>query len=224
MQHHPFAYAVIDDVLPDEIFRRAYDSIPSFEFLSSKIKLEEGQYNGKLAAPFANLKDHADPDVWNAIEMAMMSEEFEALLIEKFHSLMHAETRQRLSRPILRGLKLNCDPAGSYLKPHTDSPEILLSFFIYQRSGAPDPSLDTVLYAPVDAEARLKRITETEYSHEEFVDHVRAGQIEFKPNRAFCFLRTQNSVHGIEPIAESAAPRYAISFRLKWHRPLVCAP
>src|SRR5258708_40259351 len=30
MQHFPFAYTVIDDVLPDDIFRRAHDSLPSF--------------------------------------------------------------------------------------------------------------------------------------------------------------------------------------------------
>jgi len=71
------------------------------------------------------------------------------------------------------------------------------------------------LYEPLDVEARLKRMKDEEYSHEELSDHRRVGQIEFKPNRAIAFLRTQNSVHGIEPIAEIAGPRYAISFRLK---------
>ena len=215
LRYYPFDYVVIDDVLPEDVFLRVVNSLPSFELISSQIKPEEGQYNNRLVVPFCVLKEHADASVWDAIEAAMLSDEFEELLISLFSGLMDTETQKRLSQPISRGVKLNCDPAGSYLKPHTDSPEILLSFFIYLRSGTPHPSLDTVLYEPVNAEDRLSRIRNSEYSHEEFSDHRRVDHIEFKPNRAFCFLRTWDSVHGIEPVADSAGQRYAVSFRLK---------
>ena len=215
MRHFPFAHLVINDVLPQDIFRRASNALPSFETLSTQIKPETGQYNNRLVVPFDTLKTPADAEVWTAIESAMLSDEFEKLLINKFRDVMDDETKERFARPISRGLKLNCDPAGSYLKPHADNPEILLSFFIYLKSGSPHPSLNTALYEPLDAEARRQRITVEGYSHEEFTDHTRVGQIEFAPNRAFCFLRTWDSVHGIEPVAESAGPRYAISFRLK---------
>src|SRR5262245_17589775 len=116
------------------------------------------------------------------------------------------------------GLSVRFSPQlkSEQLYPIEDSDRIIfVTSFIYVSSRVPDPSLDTVLYEPLDPEARLRGLEGKEYAHEDMRDHRLVGRVVFRANRMFSFLRTGSSLHGVGQVSDLAAPRHLISLRLK---------
>lgn len=216
---HPFPHMAVDGVLPDDVFQRLAEDLPPFESLvlmSQAGMSSVARYERRAMLPFASLTGRGDPEVWSSIARALDSEQVERTIYRSFEPWFTEEVQRRLELPLRREVRVHCDNAGSYLAPHTDAPSMFVTSFIYVRCGSPSPTLDTVFYEPLNPERRLRKLEGREYAHEDPADHRRIGQVEFRPNRMFSFLRTASSLHGLEPISEIAAPRYLISLHLKY--------
>lgn len=215
----PFPHLAVDGVLPDNIFRRLASDLPAFESLvlmSQAGMSSVARYERRAMMPFAEVSGHTDPEVWESIAKALDSEEAERALIRSFAPWITDDIRKLLERPLRREVRVHCDLAGSHLTPHTDAPSMFITSFIYVSCGSPSPTLGTVLYEPLNPEQRLRELEGRDYAHEDPANHLRVGQVEFRANRMFSFLRSSSSLHGLEPIADNAAPRYCISLHLKY--------
>ena len=216
---YPFAHMAVDGVLPDDTFKRLSADLPPFESLlrmSQAGMSSVAQYERRAMLPFSEMSGHADADVWNSIAETLDSDEAERALISSFSPWIAEDITKLLERPLRREVRVHCDLAGSHLTPHTDAPSMFITSFIYVRCGSPSSTLDTVLYEALNPEQRMRDLEGRQYAHEDPTNHRRVGQVEFQANRMFSFLRTPFSLHGLEPIAESAAPRYCISLHLKY--------
>jgi hypothetical protein len=215
----PFPHLAVDGVLPDDIFQRLSSDLPPFEslVLMSRAGMSSvARYERRAMLPFADVSGRTDPEVWNSIAKALDSDEAERAITRSFAPWVTEDIQNLLRRPLRREARVHCDLAGSYLTPHTDAPSMFITSFIYVRCGSPCPSLDTVLYEPLNPEQRMRELEGREYAHEDPAKHCRVGQVEFRPNRMFSFLRTSSSLHGLEAITEGGAPRYCISLHLKY--------
>lgn len=215
----PFPHLVIDGVLPEDVFHRLKSDLPPFESLvlmSRSGMSSVAGYDRRAMLPFVELTGRGDPEIWTSVAAALNSGEIEHALRKVFSPWITADVEALLERPLRREVRVHCDLAGSHLTPHTDAPSMFITSFIYVRGGAVDPSLDTILYEPLNPTQRLRDLEDREYAHEDPSHHRPVGRVEFRPNRMFSFLRTSTSLHGLNPVAEHAAPRYLISLHLKY--------
>jgi len=214
----PFPHLVVDGVLPADIFRKVSDELPSFSDLASVPETgatNVAAYDRRSTLAVEELSSPGGPSVWDDVDSGLKSNEVERALLQSFSPWIDGKIGQAQGGPLRRQVRIHRDHAGFNLNPHTDAPGIFITSFIYVSSGVPDPSLDTVLYEPVDPEARLRGLEGKEYAHEDPGDHRPVGRIVFRPNRMFSFLRTVSSLHGVGPVSDRAAPRHLISLRLK---------
>jgi len=217
----PFAHMAVDNVLPNDVFELLSSDLPSFDslLLMSKAGMSSvARYERRAMRPVAELSDRRHPAVWRAVARALDSAEVETTIVHMFAPWFDECMRTSLARPLRREVRVHCDLAGSHLTPHTDAPSMFVTSFIYLQGGSQHPSLDTVLYEPLDPEGRNRLLDGVEYAHEDPSWHRRVGRVEFRPNRMFSFLRTSNSLHGLEAITEEAAPRYSLSLHLKYFK------
>jgi hypothetical protein len=214
----PFPHLVVDSVLPTDVYRRVSDELPSFSDLASVPETGAANvaaYDRRITLAIEELSSPGGQSVWDDVDGGLKSNEVERVLVQSFSPWIDGNIGQALGGPFRRQIRIHRDHAGFNLNPHTDAPAIFITSFIYVSSGDPDHSLDTVLYKPVDPEARLRSLEGKEYAHEDPGDHQTAGRVVFRPNRMFSFLRTVSSLHGVGPASVQAAPRHLISLRLK---------
>jgi hypothetical protein len=214
----PFPHLVVDGVLPADVFRRVSDDLPSFSDLASVPETgaaNAAAYDRRATLAIEELSSPGGPSVWDDVGSGLKSNEVERALVQFFSPWIGNKIGQALGGPLRRQVRIHCDHARFSLNPHTDAPAIFVTSFIYVSSRVPDPSLDTVLYEPLDSEARLRGLEGKEYAHEDPRDHRPVGRVVFRPNRMFSFLRTVSSLHGVGPVSDRAAPRHLISLRLK---------
>ena len=87
---------------------------------------------------------------------------------------------------------------GNYsLGPHTDHPLRLVVLIIYLPLTDAEPHLGTSIYVP--KEDGFTCAGGPHYEHQMF---HRAFTAPYKPNSALVFVKTDNSFHGVEPVAE----------------------
>lgn len=215
-----FPHFTIDDFLPEAVFARLQSDLPPFDdlLLMSQAGMSSvRQYDRRAMLPFAEVAGRRYPETWTAIAQALDSDELEITLTQAFAPWITPEMAEQLKRPVRREVRVHCDRAGSYLLPHTDAPSMFIVSFCYVHSAQDNhPTLDTVLYEPIDPVRRLEQLQGREYAHEDLELHRPIGRIKFRPNRLFTFLRTSTSFHGLEATDETAAPRYLISLHLKY--------
>jgi len=99
------------------------------------------------------------------------------------------------------------DKTNYAIGPHTDAPHRLFSVMIYLPKDESLSALGTSLYVPKDPAFRCDG-----GPHYPFDNFERVKTARFSPNSAFCFLKTDNSFHGVEPILEQEVERDAICY------------
>jgi hypothetical protein len=223
----PFPRMVIDDALPQDVFNRAIHDLPPSA--SMNVVGEQGwdamaQYTGRgnnTALELAGTR--SDPRVWAALHMVFDSMEVQEALLNPFRPRMTDQMFAQHEKPMRREVEVQCDSAGSYLKPHTDGPSKCLASVLYLDCGEPDETCDTLFYRPRDPAGRAARwdgdFTPSTYVHEEFEDHILVGRSRWRPNRMLTFLRSFDSVHGVAPLSPQAAPRYILLVQHKYAKP-----
>lgn len=213
----PFPYLVTDNALPPDIFARLIADLPAISDLKpmSQIGLRNvAKYDKHVTALFEDIPGRRDPDVWAHVASALLDMSVENLLREIFSPFVPV-ARDR--RDLIREVRLDCGQAGAFLEPHTDSPVVLMKSLLHLSPETSHSTADTVLFRPKDPDARRKRLGErgdfspASYAHESAGDHVEAARVKFRPNRMWSFFRTADSLHGLEPLAEAATPRYIVA-------------
>lgn len=218
---HPFPHLVVDDALPPDLFSRLIADLPPAHTLIPVDTMgwsSVARYKQHGTALLSDLAGCADPDVWQAIERILSGPQVERSLREAF--VTHVPETQAQSR-LRKEIRLDCAGAGGHLWPHTDAPILFMKTLIYLSSATVNPSLDTLLYQPKDPAARIATLgaggdyTDESYRHEDPDEHRVAGRVAFQPNRLLTFPRGRDTLHGLAPLAPTAAPRFLISIHYK---------
>jgi hypothetical protein len=96
------------------------------------------------------------------------------------------------------------------LGPHTDAPHRLLTLLFYLPADNATAHLGTTLYAPIDATFRCKG---GPHHPREAFNPVRT--MPYRPNSVFAFMRTDQSFHGVEQIADEAVQRDILAYDIR---------
>ncbi len=96
------------------------------------------------------------------------------------------------------------------LGPHTDRVERVSAALFYMPHSASDTELGMSPYLP-----KVPNFTCPCGPHHSFDKHQRVATMQYAPNTAFCFFKTDASFHGVEPVAGNDQKRWLFSYILE---------
>lgn len=148
------------------------------------------------------VKDEGRRKKWTEIAGIFADVEFAQALFQKFRPILHA--RFEGDAPVAADTLLIRDRGGYKLGPHSDHPRRVVVFILYLSDGPHGTSF----YVPKD-----RVFTDPGGPHypREMFDMVHT--VPHRPNHSVCFVKTDNSFHGVEPVTEGE--RHLIHFFLK---------
>ena len=93
--------------------------------------------------------------------------------------------------------------------PHTDNPRKVISLLIYLPKDLTQKESGTSIYIPKDPNFLAQNKEYQHYPHEQFHKVI---TMPFAPNSAFCFIKTNNSFHGVEKLEVEDTDRWLLLF------------
>ncbi len=213
LQTDPFPYSVVDNVFPDDYYRKMLAHFPNEESLrpiGETGRVTKDAYKERLTVLFTDDEfarmTPAQQAFWRDFASWMYSDQFLSAFIAKFHAHLEPRLANILSdKPTLelRGDALLVNDKTNYaIGPHTDAPHRLVTFLFYLPADASMRELGTSTYRHKDPAFKC-----WEGYHYPFDDFKRVSTIEFLPNRLFAFPKTGVTFHGVEPIKRANVNR-----------------
>lgn len=218
----PSPHFIVDDALNKSDFDAVIDVLPdpsSMHIVSSFSLPALSEYRDRYSILMEDLIESDHSTVWSELYGLLSSNELEEHTRLRLEPHLTVEARRRLPRRLAPQVWLHCDLAGSYLRPHTDSPNVACVVLLYLKSQVPVPEIGTALYRPIAESAEVVSApvdSAMNYKHEDRSLFVQTDTVDFVPNRLWGQLRTDFSFHGLEPVPAHAAPRYLaiVQYRL----------
>jgi FkbM family methyltransferase len=209
----PFPYTVIDNIFPDEYFKKILDLFPTenqLVSLSETGRVSAGSYDQRLVTLFNkehfSKLDEERKKFYTELSSWLYSSEFIGTVVQKFLPWCAnrlAQIHEKKGRLEIHGDALLVSDRTRYeIGPHTDAPHRLISFLFYLPKNEKDRKLGTSIYTSKDPGFVCPG-----GPHYNFADFNKINTIEFIPNRLLMFVRTARSFHGVEPILEEKTDR-----------------
>jgi len=155
---------------------------------------------------------------WDHLGRTLFLGEFTNMLLYRFKPLLEERFGNVGNVEFYHEGMLVRDDTGYDLGPHTDAPRKVISALFYLPRDASRPHLGTSIYVPTD-----RQFTCPGTRHHPFDDFERVRTMPYVPNAMFAFLKTANSFHGVEPVAEANAPRDLLLYDI-YHRESATRP
>jgi len=215
LQHHPFPYVVIDDLLPPPLYDALVEAIPPVELFADR------PFNKRQLGVPPKLAPVYSRRVWRFITQRVAPQMIAPAVIDKFRAPLGAWLDAQLmpgALPILERLEMSCTDGrillrgrGYCIPPHRDPKWGFITCIMYLARPGDDASLGTQLYS-VDGDGDA---ADTK-PHWIPADRCRLeATVEFRPNRALIFLNSAGA-HGarIPDDAPESLERYLYQFRI----------
>ena len=146
---------------------------------------------------------------WSALAGWMLGGAFAQRVLGKFRAFIDA--RFKGEQPAFGDEALLVNDRTEYsLGPHTDTPSKVVSVLFYLPGDGRLEKHGTSLYVP-----RKPGFTCQGGPHYLFDGFERVATMPFLPNTMFAFVKTDNSFHGVEPIADAGISRYLLLYDLR---------
>lgn len=208
----PHAHLFVEDVFPESFYRELRERMPeagAYSPLASTGKVAEGDYAMRAGFLLDDAHRARVPaeiaDFWTALFEEVLNDDFADALLAR-HA---ADIRDRLNRegaplagPPRRDLLLVRDGSSDGVKIHTSDPRNLLTLLFYLPEDARWEACGTTLYRPKDPDQRCWG-----GPHHEFAGFDPVWTMPYRPNSLFMFVKTDDTFHGVKPIAIDAIRR-----------------
>jgi len=209
----PFPHIVVDNVFPEAYYR---DAIAHFPRDPQLIPLSQtgrtSGYDERLVALFNDAHfqslEAEQRKFWTIFGNWLYSERFINEVIHHFSS--HVDERIRLlasngQLQVHGDALLVSDKTKYAIGPHTDAAHRLITFLFYMPENDSQRELGTSLYEPKEASFRCRG-----GPHYAFEHFNKLSTVEYLPNRALIFVRTDQSFHGVEEITRGDVNRHLL--------------
>lgn len=197
LRQWPYPHIVVEDWLPHHLWYRLAETWPSEKMAPiADVRGVGGYQDRRCSRDQIDLGEH-----WDALTEAVMDLRFAAAMMDKFtipdSALPH----------VVRDTLLIEDGPGYAIGPHTDSPAKVLSMLAYFMDWEKElrPDLGTSIYWTPTGRTCIggphHNRNDPGWGFEEVC------RVPYYPNTMVCFLKTDNSFHGVEPVPEGANRR-----------------
>ena len=196
----PFSHAYVEKAFPEDFYGVLQQHLPTDSQLAPIAEKRPVKgYRERFVMCFDDdslaLLDAARREFWQQFRECFRRGMIGGLLLDKFGSEVQERFRNSDEFTFHDELLLINDRDGYALGPHTDSPRKVVSLLFYLPADMANEQHGTSIYLPKDPGFRCEG--GPHYSHEGF---NKLATMPFHPNSAFCFLKTDRSFHGVEPM------------------------
>ena len=209
----PYPHFYIRDIFPPDFYERIQANIPDPSLM---IPIEDARGLKGYPERFVleiNTTKHQEllPDdkreFWREFSQWLCSGRFASLAVAKFQQLLQQRFGNGPLPELYNEALLVQDITKYSLGPHTDSPRKVITMLFYLPKDPSQSHLGTSIYLPRDP-----GFTCPGGPHHDFDKFVRVHTMPFLPNSLFVFFKTDNSFHGVEPVADPDAKRWLLLF------------
>lgn len=210
IREYPFPHIYVEAVFPQDFYaalRRNWPTSSHLVSLGSTGRVSKGAYAERFILSLDQAEVGRLPDAlrgfWTEVGEWLLAPRFLDALIEKFERYIRKRFGNDLGslRYAAESLIMR-DQTNYKLRPHTDSPDHLLSLLFYCPDDESRKHLGTTIYTPLNPDFRCPG--GPDHPREMF---RRVTTMEYRPNTLFAFLKTDNSFHGVEPIHDADVMR-----------------
>lgn len=227
IQRLPTPHFYLEGVFPDDYYRALLANMPGDEdytCLGDTGRVPKGAYRERFV--FIPTSEDIDRlpeekrDFWRDFSKWLYGERFFRTMVGKFSQAAATRFAGKLDKIKLTSEILVVRDRTNYsIGPHTDAPHRFLSMLFYCPPDASREHLGTSLYMPID-----RGFTCEGGPHYDFDKFVKVDTMPYRPNSLFCFLRTDTSFHGVEPIADENVARDIILYDVRIANPSALKP
>ena len=218
----PSPHFYIEGVLPDDYYRELLANMPDDEdytCLGDTGRVPKGAYRERFV--FLPTPDDIDclpaekRAFWHELGKWMYGQRLFRAMVGKFAQAAATRFAGKLDKIKLTSEVLVVRDRTNYsIGPHTDAAHRFLSMLFYCPPDASQEHLGTSLYMPLD-----RSFTCEGGPHYDFDKFVKVDTMPYRPNSLFCFLRTNTSFHGVEPIEDADVSRDVILYDVRIANP-----
>jgi hypothetical protein len=208
----PYPHFYIPDVFPADYYRRILQHLPDPEAM---VPIEKARaVRGYKERFVLGLEDHhlaTLPDnkraFWEELRGWLVGGSFNALLMSKFKPLIDQRFPSTAGVQFYDEGLLVQDITDYKLGPHTDATRKVITVLFYLPRDESQRHLGTSIYLPNDPAFRCPG--GPHYNRDQF---TRLHTNPFAPNSMFAFFKTDNSFHGVEPVADPDCRRWLLLY------------
>lgn len=214
----PFPHFCINDVFPAEFYQRLQAMLPDpgamrpIEEVRAVKGYKERFVLGLKEKHLATLPEDKRK-FWLEVAGWLVGSNFRSLVLTKFQPFIGQRFAGRSNVELYDEALLVQDVTNYRLKPHTDSPRKVVTLLFYLPADDSQKHLGTSIYLPEDPGFTCEGET-----HHERSKFALLHTNPFLPNTLFAFFKTNNSFHGVEPVADPDCRRWLLLYDI-YERP-----
>lgn len=207
----PYPHFYLENVFPQAFYDQLRSHLPNPEAMLpiAEVRKVRG-YKERFVMEFGGEQMAALPEekrkFWSDLEEWLVGGRFGQLLFSKFAPYIE-ERFKGTPRQFYDEALLVQDVTNYALGPHTDAPRKVITMLFYLPGDDAQSHLGTSIYLPKDP-----NFTCEGKAHYQHADFEQLYAMPFRPNSLFCFLKTYNSFHGVEPVGDPDTRRWLLLY------------
>lgn len=209
----PYPHFYVPDVFPAEFYQAIQQNLPDPQAM---VPIEKARpvkgYPERFVLDFNEKGMAGLPEskrkFWEDIhDWLVVKGNFGTLVFEKFKPFIEQRFRGRTDLEFQSETLLVQDTTNYNLGPHSDSPRKVITMLFYLPPDRSQLHLGTSMYLPNDPDFRCPG-----GPHYDRASFSRLHTQPFAPNSLFAFFKTDNSFHGVEPVADPNTRRWLLLY------------
>jgi hypothetical protein len=200
INHFPYPHLFVKNVFTSTFYSEIIKHLPDPKKLTQISKTGRVSYDKQRYVLLFNdtSLDNLNKNerlFWISFKDRFLQVDFKKFLMSLFSDYIEARFPDFRKMNFYDELMLINDKMSYSLGPHTDKPKKVISFLFYLPKDETQINLGTSIYLPKDRSFRCQG-----NMHHAYENFEKITSMPFLPNSLFCFVKTDNSFHGVEPI------------------------
>ncbi len=220
----PYPHFYVPDVFPADFYDELQRNLPD---PAAMIPIEEARslkgykerFVLELNEKHLATLPQARQAFWTGMAGWLLSGTFSSLLMRKFQPFIDQRFPDKSKVEFYEEALLVQDTTNYKLGPHTDAFRKVVTLLFYLPPDESQRHLGTSMYLPNDPAFTCPR--GVHYSRDKF---SRLHTNPFMPNSLFAFFKTDNSFHGVEPVADADCRRWLLLYDIYFRDLTVAQP
>ena len=216
----PFPHLYEENIFSDKFYSEIQKNLPDLNEMTSLAVLAPEMpglsiYNDRMVIDFSKKKSiqkvtKSKREFWVSFH-EQMAPNLLNIFQAKFKNFLDMRFKYLKNVSYYDQLQLVCDRKNYSLGPHTDQLSKVVSLLIYLPKDCAQISTGTSIYMPKDPS---KLNLDSPHLHYKKEDFHKVITMPYAPNSAFCFIKTNNSFHGVEQIKMEDTNRWSLQYNI----------
>lgn len=209
----PFPHFYVRDVFPQDFYDQLQTKLPDpqamlpIDQVRPVVKGYKDRFVMELnEAQLASLPEDKR-QFWKDLDHWLVGGRFGKLLFGKFAHFIEQRYQGQSTPKFYDESLLVQDITNFNLGPHTDAPRKVITALFYLPKDDSQRHLGTSIYVPKEPDFSCPG--GPSYPRDRFENLY---SMPFVPNSLFCFLKTHNSFHGVEPVGDPDTRRWLLLY------------